>query len=66
MSRKMRKYQIESRAGVVYGTYEGRTPHEAWETMVEEGGVGLDASGNPTEGTIEGWIVTELEGGDAK
>lgn len=61
--RKMRNYQIESSAGEIYGIFAGRTPREAWERMVAEGGMGLDANGNPTEGTIEGWKVTEVEEG---
>lgn len=61
MSRKMRNYEIESSAGEIYGTFAGRTPQEAWERMVAEGGMGLDASGNPTEGKIEGWIVREVK-----
>lgn len=53
------KYSIESRDGTDFGVWEGATPAAAWEAMVAAaGGASTDADGNPTEGTIDDWIVT--------
>ena len=43
-------YQIESKAGVVFGVYEAPTAREAWDAMVREVGSGA-------EGAFEDWIV---------
>ena len=47
----MSKYQIESKAGVVYGIYEGETEADAFKAMVEEAGTGA-------EGTPDDWLIT--------
>jgi hypothetical protein len=49
----MSTYRIESKAGLVFGEYEGETPEQAFAAMVADGGPG-------NEGTIEDWIVREV------
>jgi hypothetical protein len=54
----MGRYRITSRSGEVYGVYEGSTPEEAWEAMVQDaGGHTTDESGRDTAGTPEDWII---------
>lgn len=56
----MRKFCIESKAGVVYGIYGGDTPEEAFEAMVADAGDGYDADGRRTAGTVDDWIIREV------
>ena len=44
-------FQIESRAGAVFGVYEGVTPEDAFATMVSYAGAGA-------EGAAADWIIT--------
>lgn len=53
----MSTYQIESRAGVVYGTYEGDTPKGAFLAMLADSG---DTYGEPQVGTEDDWIIKEV------
>lgn len=53
------KYQIESRAGVVFGVYEGATPRDAFLAMLEDAGSAKDY-GEPHVGTEADWIITEV------
>lgn len=52
----MSKYTIESKAGVVHGTYEGETPKDAFLAMLAKAG---DAGeyGEPHVGTEADWII---------
>lgn len=59
---KMSTWQIESKAGVIYGEYEGETPEAAFAAMVDDmGGPAEDCDGNPLEGTPEDWFIREVE-----
>lgn len=49
----MTTYRIESKAGVIFGTYHGATPDEAFAAMVADGGEGA-------EGSAADWIITEV------
>lgn len=49
----MQTYQIESKSGVIYGTYDGLTAEDAFFAMVADGGQG-------EEGSVETWIITEF------
>lgn len=55
----MSLFQIESKAGVVFGVYEGETPEEAFAAMVAEAGgvVGDEPTGVPSD-----WIIREVGG----
>ena len=57
----MSKWQIESKAGLMYGVYEGETAEDAFQAMVEDGGEGVDDDGNATAGTSADWIITEVQ-----
>lgn len=53
----MTTYHIESKAGLVYGEYEGETPREAWLAML------IDAISGPDDeaaGTMDDWIIREV------
>ena len=54
----MNKYQIESRAGVVFGIYEGATPRDAFLAMLAEAG---GEYGAEHVGTEADWIITHVE-----
>jgi hypothetical protein len=58
LERNMTKYQIESKAGEVFGTYEGDTPEEAFAAMCVEAG---DEPGSEASGTAQDWIITVAE-----
>jgi hypothetical protein len=47
-------FQIESRAGAVFGIYEGETPEDAFAAMVADAGAGA-------EGTAADWIIDSVE-----
>jgi len=49
------QYQIESRDGTIYGTYEGETPEDAFAAMVEDG-----MGDEETAGTADDWIITPV------
>lgn len=51
----MSKYQIESKAGVIFGVYEGETEEAAFAAMVADGG-----GDEETAGTAKDWIITEV------
>lgn len=56
----MAQWQIESKAGVVYGVYEGETPEEAFAAMVDQaGGAGDYTDGGSTAGSLQDWIIRE-------
>lgn len=58
----MTHYQIESKAGIVYGIYEGDTPEQAFAAMVAEaGGPAEDSDGAPVEGTPADWIIRKVD-----
>jgi len=44
-------FQIESRAGAVFGVYDGETPEDAFAAMVADAGAG-------SEGTAADWIIS--------
>ena len=46
-------FQIESRAGAVFGIYEGETPEDAFAAMVADAGAGA-------EGTAADWIIAAI------
>ena len=56
----MRKFCIQSKAGVICGIYEGDTPEAAFEAMVADVGDGYDVDGSRTAGTVDDWIVVEI------
>ena len=56
----MRKFCIQSKAGVICGIYEGDTPTAAFEAMVADVGDGYDVDGRRTAGTVDDWIVIEV------
>jgi hypothetical protein len=56
----MRKFCIQSKAGVICGIYEGDTPTAAFEAMVADVGDGYDVDGRRTAGTVDDWIVVEI------
>jgi len=56
----MRKFCIQSKAGVICGIYEGDTPEAAFEAMVADVGDGYDVDGRRTAGTVDDWIVVEI------
>lgn len=47
----MPHFQIESRAGAVFGVYEGETSEDAFAAMVADAGAGA-------EGTAADWIIS--------
>jgi len=53
----MRKYMIESRDGIVIGTYEGNTPEAALAALANDAGEGIDVEGQSTVGTINDWHI---------
>lgn len=57
----MLKFQIESKAGVVFGVYEGQTAEDALNAMIKEAGSGESVDGNDTAGSIADWIITEVQ-----
>ena len=57
----MKKYRIESKAGVVFGVYEGASKEEAFWAMVADIGEGEDTAGNSTAGTPDDWFIEEVE-----
>lgn len=54
-------YRISSKAGIVFGEYQGETPEEAFAAMIAEAGDGLDTDGNSSAGTAADWIITEVD-----
>lgn len=56
----MTRYTIESRAGVLYGVYEGDTPEAAFAAMVADGGGHV---GDEHVGTAADWLIRECEPG---
>lgn len=56
----MSKWIIESKAGVIYGTYEGETAKDAFLAMLEDAGSAKDY-GEPHVGTEADWIITEVD-----
>ena len=52
----MAKYQIESKAGLIFGVYEGETHEEAFAHMVEDAGTSGGAEGSPND-----WIIFEVD-----
>lgn len=54
------KYQIESKAGVIFGIYEGADKKEAFLAMLRDSGDEGDY-GAPHVGTEDDWIITEVE-----
>ena len=55
----MSKFFIESKAGVIFGVYEGGNAAEAFAAMVADGG---DAQG--AAGTLADWTVLQVTGVD--
>lgn len=53
----MNKWTIESRAGAVYGTYEGASARDAFLAMLDESG-DVGAYGAAHVGTETDWIIT--------
>lgn len=56
----MKKFRITSKAGVVYGVYEGETPEEAFSAMIADGCDGCNVDGRSTAGTVDDWIIREV------
>jgi len=58
----MAKYSIESKSGIVWGTYEGASEEEALAAMLEEAGDAeySDGSGN-AGGTADDWIIKAVD-----
>ena len=56
----MRKFCIQSKAGVICGIYEGDTPTAAFEAMVADVGDGYDVDGRRTAGTPGDCIIIEV------
>lgn len=54
------KYQIESRAGVIFGIYEGATEKEAFMAMLRDSG-DEGQYGEPQVGTEADWIITAAD-----
>lgn len=52
----MSKWTIESKAGVVHGTYEGASEKEAFMVMLDESG-DAGAYGEAHVGTEADWII---------
>lgn len=50
-------WKIESKAGVVYGVYEGETAEAAFAAMIADGG-----ESDGAEGAAADWIITEVAG----
>lgn len=53
----MSKFYIESKAGVIFGIYEGASAEDAFEAMVADGGDGYDVDGRRLAGTPDDWII---------
>lgn len=51
----MSKWQIESKAGDIFGVYEADSAEEAFAAMVAQAG-----SSDGAEGTAADWIITEV------
>lgn len=56
----MNKFYIESKAGVIFGIYEGDTPADAFEAMVADAGDGYDVDGRRSAGTPDDWTILEV------
>lgn len=56
----MSKLYIESKAGVIFGIYEGASAEDAFEAMVADGGDGYDVDGRRLAGTPDDWIIIEV------
>lgn len=56
----MSSYYIESKAGVIFGIYEGDTPEGAFAAMVADAGDGVDTDGSSTAGTADDWIIIDV------
>lgn len=56
----MSKFYIESKAGVIFGIYEGASAEDAFEAMVADAGDGYDVDGRRTAGTPDDWIIIEV------
>jgi len=54
----MNRYQIESRAGVIFGVYEGEARRDAFLAMLAEAG---GEYGAPHVGTEADWIITQAD-----
>ena len=57
----MSKYQIESKAGAIFGVWEADSEEAAFAAMVEEAGDGVYCDGNSTAGTAADWIIKMVE-----
>lgn len=57
MEEREMTYQIESKDGTIFGSYEGETPEEAFAAMVADG-----MGDTETAGTADDWIITPQEG----
>lgn len=53
----MNRYQIETKAGDIFGVYEGTDEREAFLAMLADAG---DEYGSDTAGTEDDWIITEI------
>lgn len=51
----MKMWQIESKAGDVYGQYEGATAADAFAAMIDDAG-----SSDGAEGAAADWIIREV------
>lgn len=56
----MSTYQIESKAGVIYGQYEGDSPRAAFLAMLADSGDSR-SYGEPHVGTEDDWIIVPVE-----
>jgi hypothetical protein len=54
----MARFQIESKAGVVYGVYEGDTSEQAFAAMCADAG---DETGSEAAGSAADWIIRPVE-----
>lgn len=58
----MKTYRIMSTEGLDFGLFQGDTPEEAWEAMVQDaGGHTTDEEGHDTVGTPADWIIKEVD-----
>ena len=56
----MKKFQIESTAGVVYGIYEGETREDAFRAMAIDAGHSPEDIGEWPLGGPDDWIIEEV------
>ena len=56
----MKKFQIESTAGIVYGIYEGETREDAFRAMAIDAGHSPEDIGEWPLGGPDDWIIEEV------